>query len=126
MPDPVPGPGEVRLRIAVSGVNPGDVKKRQNAFGYGMPYPRVIPHSDGAGIVERVGEGVPSEWVAGRAGANEVVVAGPDLIERVQALAPHGVDHIVEVALGANVGIDLEVLALGGSIATYATDAPLR
>jgi len=38
LPDPEPGPGEVRIRVAASGINPGDVKKRQNAFGYGMPF----------------------------------------------------------------------------------------
>ena len=48
MADPQPGPGEVRIRVQASGINPGDVKKRQDAFGYGMPYARVIPHSDGA------------------------------------------------------------------------------
>jgi NADPH:quinone reductase len=62
MPDPVPASGEVRIRIAASGVNPGDIKKRQNAFAYGMPYPRVIPHSDGAGRVDQVGTGVSFEW----------------------------------------------------------------
>src|SRR5438093_792468 len=66
MPDPIPGPGEVRIRIAVSGVNPGDVKKRQNAFGYGMAFPRVIPHSDGAGVVDQLGDGVSSEWLGRR------------------------------------------------------------
>jgi NADPH2:quinone reductase len=66
MPDPMPGPGDVRIRIAVSGVNPGDVKKRQNAFGYGMAHPRVIPHSDGAGVVDQVGDGVSSEWLGRR------------------------------------------------------------
>jgi NADPH:quinone reductase len=225
LPDPTPGPGEMRIRVAVSGINPGEVKKRQDAFGYGMPYPRVIPHSDGAGQVDRVGDGVASDWlgrrvwcygaqsyrpfgtaadytvvpvaqavplpdgvpfeqgaclgipgitahravhVAGpvpgrtvlvqggagavgvcavqlahhaggtviatvrsasdestarRAGADEVVRAGEGLIERVRALAPEGVDHIVEVALGANIATDAALLALGGSIATYATDA---
>ncbi len=49
MADPEPGPGELRIRVAVSGVNPGDVKKRGDAFGLGMAFPRVIPHSDGAG-----------------------------------------------------------------------------
>ena len=44
-----PGPNEVRIRVAASGINPGDVKKRDDRFGIGMPYPRVIPHSDGAG-----------------------------------------------------------------------------
>src|SRR6201997_1279242 len=58
MPDPQPGGGEVRIRIAASGINPGDIKKRQDSFGLGMPYPRVIPHSDGAGEVDPVGEGV--------------------------------------------------------------------
>src|SRR5262249_29053998 len=67
MPDPTPGPGEVRIRIAVSGVNPGDIKKRQDTFGYGMGYPRVIPHSDGAGLVDQLGDGVPSEWLGRRA-----------------------------------------------------------
>jgi hypothetical protein len=66
MPDPRLGLGEVRIRIAVSSINPGDVKKREDTFGIGMPYPRVIPHSDDSGRVDQVGEGVPVEWV-GRA-----------------------------------------------------------
>lgn len=56
--DPQPGPGEVRLEVVFSGINPGDIKKREDAFGYGMPSPRVIPHSDGAGTIDRVGAGV--------------------------------------------------------------------
>src|ERR1700733_777364 len=63
MPDPRPGPGEVQIRIAASGINPGDIKKREDSFKGGIPYPRVIPHSDGAGRVEQVGDGVPSDWV---------------------------------------------------------------
>src|SRR6201987_5247821 len=63
MPDPIPAAGEVRIRIAASGINPGDIKKREDAFGYGMPYPRVIPHSYGAGRVDQSGIGVPSEWM---------------------------------------------------------------
>src|SRR2546427_7992120 len=43
MDEPKPPAGEVRVQVAASGINPGDVKKRQNAFGVGMPYPRVIP-----------------------------------------------------------------------------------
>jgi NADPH2:quinone reductase len=227
MADPTPGAGEVRIRIAASGVNPGDIKKRQNAFGYGMPYPRVIPHSDGAGQVDLVGAGASADWIGRRvwcygaqsyrafgtaaeyavvptsqvtplpdgvsfeqgaclgipaitahrcvhtagpvegrtvlvqggagavgicalrlanralatviaavrspadesvarnAGAHHVVRVGPDLIQRVRALAPDGVDHIVEVAFGANLATDLELLAVRGSIATYATDTDL-
>lgn len=224
MPDPVPGPGEVRIRIAASGINPGDVKKREDTFGVGMPYPRVIPHSDGAGQVDQAGEGVPSEWIGRRvwcygaqsyrpfgtaaeftvvpldhvaplpdnvspaqgaclgipgitahravfvsgavtnrtvlvqgaggsvgmcavqlarrggarvigtvrssveepaaraAGAHEVLVNDQTLVEHMKALAPDGVDHIVEVAFGANVDADVELLKMGGSIAAYATD----
>jgi NADPH:quinone reductase len=226
MPDPLPAAGEVRIRIAASGINPGDIKKRQNAFGYGMFYPRVIPHSDGAGHVDQIGNGVSSEWlgrqvwcygaqsyrpfgtaaeftvvpveqvvplpqnvspdqgaclgipgitahravhVAGpvngrtvlvqgaagsvglcasqlarqagarvigtirsssdeeaarKAGAHEVVRNDNAQVfpARMKSLAPEGVDHIIEVAFGANIESDLELLKLGGSIATYATD----
>jgi NADPH2:quinone reductase len=210
MDDPRPLAGEVRIRIAASGVNPGDVKKRQDAFGYGMPYPRVVPHSDGAGVVDAVGEGVPLEWrgrrvlcygaqtyrpfgtaaeytvvplaqavplpasvsfeqgaclgipgitahravhAAGtvegrtvlvqggagavgtmavrlarqagarviatcrsendmkavlRAGAHEVLLAGEGLAGRIRWLAPDGVNHIIEVAFGANIKEDAE------------------
>ena len=58
LPDPEPGPGEVRVRLRFSGVNPGDTKKRRGWLGSTMPYPRVIPHSDGSGTVDRVGSGV--------------------------------------------------------------------
>ena len=224
MDEPQPLAGEVRIRVAVSGVNPGDVKKRQNAYGVGMPYPRTIPHSDGAGTVEAVGKGVSREWIgrrvwcygaqtyrpfgtaaeftvvpvaqavplparvpmeqgaclgipgitahravhvagpvrgrtllvqggagavgacavqlahragarviaacrsesaqeiASRAGAEMVLLTDETLVERIRGLAPDGVHHIVEVAFGENIKTDVEVLAQGGSIATYATD----
>ena len=225
--DPQPRAGEVRIRLAFSGVNPGDVKKREDVFGVGMPYPRVIPHSDGSGTVDAVGDGVPREWIgrrvwcygaqsyrafgtaaeytvvpleqvvqlpesvsleqgaclgipgitarravhvggsvqgrtvlvqggagavgacavqlahragarviatcrtesdkeiASRAGADEVLLTTGNLAERIRAVAPDGVHHIVEVAFGANIKTDTEVLAQGGSIATYATNNPM-
>jgi NADPH2:quinone reductase len=58
MPAPDPGPGDVRVRVALSGVNPGDTKKRSDWLGYGMPFPRVVPHSDGSGVIDAVGDGV--------------------------------------------------------------------
>jgi NADPH:quinone reductase len=64
--DPLPSAGEVRIRVAFSGVNPGDVKKREDAFGVGMPFPRVVPHSDGSGTVDAVGDGVSREWIGRR------------------------------------------------------------
>jgi NADPH2:quinone reductase len=56
MPDPEPGPGEVRVRVHASGVNPSDWKTRSGSRP--MVAPRVIPHSDGAGTIDRVGAGV--------------------------------------------------------------------
>jgi NADPH2:quinone reductase len=227
MDDPQPRTGEVRVRVNFSGVNPGDVKKREDAFGVGMPYPRVIPHSDGSGTVDAVGEGVPREWIGRRvwcygaqsyrpfgtaaeftaiplkqvvqlpegvpleqgaclgipgitahravnvggsvngktvlvqggagsvgacavqlahqagarviatcraesdkgiasgAGADEVLLTGEKLVERIWALTPDGVQHIVEVAFGANIKADTGVLGQGGSIASYATNTPM-
>jgi len=66
MPDPQPEQGEVRIRISTSGINPGDIKKRQDTFGVKMAFPRVIPHSDGAGIIDRVGRSVPGSRVGER------------------------------------------------------------
>jgi NADPH2:quinone reductase len=56
-PDPSPGPGEVLVRLKASGINPSDYKRRGNAKA-AMEFPRVIPHSDGSGIVAEVGAGV--------------------------------------------------------------------
>jgi NADPH:quinone reductase len=226
MPTPEPGPGELRIRIAASGVNPGDVKKRQDTFGIGMAYPRVIPHNDGAGHVDKLGAGVSPEWLGRRvwcfgaqsyrpfgtaaeftvvpvektaplpdsvsmeqgaclgipgitahrsvhvagpvkgrtvliqgaagsvgicavqlahfagatvigtvrssgdeaaakaAGADHVFAADKDLATRVRSVSPDGVDHIVEVAFGANIETDTDLLKPDGSIAAYATNNP--
>ena len=223
MPDPEPGFGEVRVRVYASGVNPGDVKKRAGWLGYPMPYPRVIPHSDGAGVIDAVGEGVePGRvgqrvWIYGAqtyrpfgtaaelvvvparqaarlpdscrcevgaclgipgitahravfadgpvqgevvlvagaagavgsmaasfaaegaaeviatvrdqeqamaarmAGARHVVMAGPMAAATIRALAPHGVNRIVEVSLSDNAELDSEIIAQGGTIAVYGT-----
>lgn len=58
VPNPQPAPGEVRVRLQWSGLNPSDVKARSGARGPVMPFPRVIPHSDGMGIIDAVGAGV--------------------------------------------------------------------
>lgn len=57
MPMPVAGAGEVRIKLEASGVNPADVGRR-GGFYRAMEYPRVIPNSDGAGIIDQVGDGV--------------------------------------------------------------------
>ena len=63
---PAPGAGDMRVRVRVSGVNPSDWKARQRGRGGGMPFPLIIPHSDGAGVVEAVGDGVDKHRVGQR------------------------------------------------------------
>jgi NADPH2:quinone reductase len=63
LPDPQPGAGEVRVRLQWSGVNPSDVKSRAGLRSKAMPFPRVTPHSDGAGVIDQVGDGVPESRI---------------------------------------------------------------
>ncbi|GAB2943994.1 NADPH:quinone reductase [Nonomuraea fastidiosa] len=230
---PEPGPGEVRVRVAVSGVNPTDWKTRSGATNPKI-FPEVTPHLDGAGVIDAVGEGVDAGRIGQRvwlymatlgratgtaaeytvvsadqavplpdgvsfdvgaalgvpaltahraltvaedgprrlrpgalegkvvlaaggagavghaaiqlarwAGATVIsTVSGPekarlataagahhvinyrqgDPAGEIRAIAPDGVDIIAEVALGANLELDLAVLRTGGVISTYAND----
>ncbi|MEV4074241.1 NADPH:quinone reductase [Nonomuraea fuscirosea] len=230
---PEPGPGEVRVRVAVSGVNPTDWKSRSGATSR-KSFPEVTPHLDGAGVIDAVGEGVDRSRVGQRvwlymatvgrpvgtaaeftvvsaeqavplpdaagfdvgaalgvpaltahraltvaedgpsrlgpgaldgkvvlaaggagavghaaiqlarwAGATVIsTISGPekarlataagahhvinyregDAAARIREIAPDGVDIVAEVALGANLALDLAVLATRGTIATYAND----
>jgi NADPH2:quinone reductase len=230
---PEPAPGEVRVRVAVSGVNPTDWKSRSGATNP-KQFPEVTPHLDGAGVIDAVGTGVEQSrigqrvWVfmaaAGRptgtaaeftvvpaeravplpdeagfdlgaslgvpaltahraltvaedgprrlrpgaldgkvvlaaggagavghaviqlarwAGATVIsTISGPekarlataagahhvinyregDPAAEIRAVAPDGVDIIAEVALGANLALDLAVLRTRGTISTYAND----
>jgi NADPH2:quinone reductase len=229
-PMPQPGPGEVRVRVHVSAVNPSDTKQRGGARGnVTMPFPVVIPHQDGAGIIDAVGAGVDEARIGQRvwiyeatlgrphgtcaqytvvpafkavhlpdqadfeagacmgipamtahrcvladgpvlgktllvhggagavgfyavqiarlagaqrviatvsrdeqahqarlAGAHEVInYREEDVAARVQAITgeAQGIDRVIEVAFGANLGVNLPLLRPGGVIAAYASDA---
>jgi NADPH2:quinone reductase len=65
MPTPEAGPGEVRIRLEASGVNPADVGRRGGSY-RALEFPRVIPNSDGAGLVDQVGDGVTRFGVGDR------------------------------------------------------------
>jgi len=54
---PQAGPGEVRVKLATSGVNPSDVKSRLGTTRK-IAWPRLIPQSDGAGVIDQVGDGI--------------------------------------------------------------------
>lgn len=63
---PTAGPGEVLVRLHSSGVNPSDVKKRAGSFPNLLDGGLVVPNSDGAGVIEAVGEGVDSSRIGER------------------------------------------------------------
>ncbi|HXZ83261.1 MAG TPA: NADPH:quinone reductase [Acidimicrobiales bacterium] len=109
-PRPVPGPGEVLVQVAVSGVNPTDWKTRRGATApVVFPYPEVVPQQDGAGVIAEVGEGCDaarkgervwiweSAWQRAEGTAQEYVALAQD----------HAV-HLPDTAsfdLGASLGI---------------------
>ena len=64
LPTPHAGHNEVRVRLEASGVNPSDTYRRRGPPA--MEYPRVITNSDGAGVVDEVGPGVPAHWLGKR------------------------------------------------------------
>jgi NADPH2:quinone reductase len=81
----------------------------------------ALARHTGARVIGTVRSSV-EEPSARTAGAHEVILNDGSLPERVKALAPDGIDHIVEVAFGANIDADVDMLKMGGSIGAYATD----
>lgn len=63
---PEPGPGSVRVRVAWSGINPSDTKARAGIRSAELPFPRITPHSDGSGHIDKVGPGVDPARVGER------------------------------------------------------------
>jgi len=96
------------VRLTFSGVNPGDVKKRAGWRGSTMPYPRVVPHSDGAGVIDAVGPAVDSRrigervWVYGAQSYRAMGTAAElTVVPEDQAVAlPENVPDEVGAALG--------------------------
>ena len=66
LPTPQPGPDEVRVRLRVSGVNPSDWKTRKGGGGRQLVASLVVPHSDGMGVIDAVGRGVPASRIGER------------------------------------------------------------
>jgi NADPH:quinone reductase len=105
---PVPGPGEVRVRVAWSGVNPSDVKSRAGLRSATLPFPRIVPHSDGAGVIDTVGEGVPADRIGQRVWLWNAAWSRADgtaaefvVLPQTQAIPlPDGVDLEVGACLG--------------------------
>ena len=105
---PEPGPGEVRVRVLVSGINPTDCKNRSGATGRAVD-DFQIPHHDGAGVIDAVGAGVSPERVGQRvwlwfaaAGRRWGTAAEWSVVPEHQAVPlPDG----VSLELGATLGV---------------------
>lgn len=109
LPDPEAGPGEVLVRVRASGVNPSDFKQRAGWRGLGMSHPRIVPHSDGAGVVVAVGPGVPETrrgervWLWNARGPDRPFGTAAELVSLPADQAPRlpeGTEFSVGAALG--------------------------
>lgn len=122
-PTPHAGPGEVRVRLHASGVNPADIYRRAGR-NYAMEGPLVIPNSDGSGVVDEIGVGawMPRGWAGGYGLYNgqrggRLAGTAAEYVALDAALA----DHVVDVDFGGNLQTLLPLLAANGSIAYYAS-----
>lgn len=105
-PVPEPGPGEVRVAVRVSGVNPTDWKARRR--GGSLPFPEVVPNQDGAGVVDAVGDGLDRSrvgervwlWEAAWQRANGTAQEYLVVPERQAVRLPDGVSFDVGASLG--------------------------
>ncbi|TMU96749.1 NADPH:quinone reductase [Streptomyces sp. DASNCL29] len=123
---PAPGPGEVRVRIAVSGINPTDWKARSGASGP-KRFPEVTPHLDGAGTIDAVGEGVDRSRVGQRVWLFLAAAGRPTGTAAEFTVVP--AERAVELPgeAGFDVGASLGVPALTAHRAlTVAEDGPRR
>jgi NADPH:quinone reductase len=77
LPLPEPGAGEVRVRVHASGVNPSDTKSRSGWGSIVKAFDRIIPHQDGAGTIESVGEGVSPARIGERVWIYEAQLGRP-------------------------------------------------
>jgi NADPH2:quinone reductase len=106
---PRPDRGGVLVEVAASGVNPHDTKGRSGWTGRPMPHPRIIPHSDGAGRIVAVGEGVEKSrvgervWVC-RADHRPGIGAAAEFVA-VPADCAVPLPHDVSFAIGACLGV---------------------
>lgn len=107
-PVPDPGAGEVRVAVAWSGVNPSDVKTRAGARTRTLPFERIVPHSDGAGVVDAVGEGVDPARVGERVWLWNAAWGRPDGSAAEYVVLP------AQQAVKLPDGVDLEVGACMG------------
>jgi NADPH2:quinone reductase len=121
---PKPGPGEVRVRLHTSGVNPSDVKSRGGRIRRGPSFPLIVPHSDGAGEIDMVGDGVAPErlkervwvhngqWKRPHGTAAEYIVLPSALVTRL----PEGLSYAEGACLGIPALTAYHAVTLNGPV----------
>ena len=121
MPTPEPGPGEVRVRLHTSGVNPSDVKSRRARP---LTDPRIVPHSDGAGVIDAVGAGAAASrvgervWIWNGQWARPLGTASEWMVlPSAQAVwLPDGTDFAAGACLGIPALTALQAVRLAGDL----------
>lgn len=124
LPTPAAGPGEVRVQVACSGVNPSDVKSRAGTRTKTLAFPRIVPHSDGSGVIDQVGEGVDRSrigervWIWNAAWGRAFGTAAEFVVlPAAQAVAlPVGVDLEVGACLGIPALTAFHAVAVDGGV----------
>lgn len=108
LPIPQPGPGEVRVRVHVSGLNPTDLKAR-TGFSSAMPFPRIIPHQDGAGVIDAVGDSAGASRIGQRVWVYEAQYGRASGTAAEYVVVPSGqavpLPDNVSFEIGASLGI---------------------
>ncbi|HUC36326.1 MAG TPA: NADPH:quinone reductase [Acidimicrobiales bacterium] len=125
LPDPAPGPGEVRVEVHVSGVNPTDWKSRSAGPGKRMPFEFVVPDQDGSGEIDAVGEGVdPGRvgervwlYLAQRGRQHGTAAQWVCLPEHLAVPLPDGIDYEMGASLGVPALTAAHALLCDGPVA---------
>jgi NADPH2:quinone reductase len=123
---PSPGPGEVRVRVAVSGVNPTDWQARRGT-GHPKHFSEITPHLDGAGTIDAVGDGVDQSRIGQRVWLFMAAAGRPTGTAAEFTVVPAGQAVPLPDEASFDIGAALGVPALTAHRAlTVAEDGPRR
>jgi NADPH2:quinone reductase len=111
-PVPEPGPGQLRVRVGVSGVNPTDWKARRGRGGRPLPFPEIVPNQDGAGTVDAVGDGVDAARVGERVWLREAAWQRRDGTAQEYVVVPERLAVRLAPGVSLDVGASLGIPAL--------------
>lgn len=123
LPDPQPAAGEVRVRIAYSGINPSDVKRRAGTTNMpaGRAPARIVPHMDGAGVIDAVGPGVDGMRIGERVWLHSTMHGRPFGTAASHAVTAAARANPLPAGISMQVGAGLGVPAMTAHRAVFGT-----